>query len=81
MKQLKRIIFLNWYLFEAEEWEKIKNPDLIYPNQVFSIPPLTQEEKDRTKQNLGHYFSELKKHGVTDTGLLNAGMFNILNTL
>lgn len=27
--------------------DKIKNPDLIYPDQVFSIPPLSEEEKAR----------------------------------
>src|SRR5690606_18768585 len=25
--------------------DQIKNPDLIYPNQTFKIPPLTEEEK------------------------------------
>lgn len=27
--------------------DKIKNPDLIYPQQEFKIPPLTAEEKDK----------------------------------
>jgi len=34
--------------------DQIKNPDLIYPKQVFKIPSLTQEEKakyDKIKRN------------------------------
>jgi len=34
--------------------DKIKNPDLIYPQQVFSIPKLTEEEKakyDKVRMN------------------------------
>jgi DNA repair exonuclease SbcCD ATPase subunit len=36
-----------WPVIYKANRDKIKNPDLIYPDQVFSIPPLTQEEKDK----------------------------------
>src|SRR4030067_3227726 len=34
-----------WPMIYKANRDKIKNPDLIYPQQVFSIPKLTEEEK------------------------------------
>lgn len=34
-----------WPVIYKANREKIKNPDLIYPNQQFSIPPLTQADR------------------------------------
>ncbi|MCW8802873.1 MAG: LysM peptidoglycan-binding domain-containing protein [Ignavibacteriaceae bacterium] len=36
-----------WPVIYQANRDKIKNPDLIYPNQEFAIPPLTQEEKTK----------------------------------
>lgn len=44
-----------WPVIYKANREKIKNPDLIYPNQVFSIPPLTQEEKDKYEKLRANY--------------------------
>lgn len=44
-----------WPVIYSSNRDKIKNPDLIYPNQVFSIPPLTQEEKDKYEKLRANY--------------------------
>jgi nucleoid-associated protein YgaU len=44
-----------WPVIYNSNRDKIKNPDLIYPNQVFSIPPLTQEEKDKYEKLRSNY--------------------------
>ena len=43
-----------WPMIYKANRDKIKNPDLIYPQQVFSIPKLTEEEKakyDKVRKN------------------------------
>ena len=43
-----------WPMIYKANRDKIKNPDLIYPQQVFSIPKLTEEEKakyDKIRMN------------------------------
>lgn len=43
-----------WPMIYKANRDKIKNPDLIYPKQVFSIPKLTEEEKakyDKLRKN------------------------------
>jgi uncharacterized protein YoxC len=43
-----------WPMIYKANRDKIKNPDLIYPKQVFSIPKLTEEEKakyDKIRRN------------------------------
>ncbi|NWF88982.1 MAG: LysM peptidoglycan-binding domain-containing protein [Ignavibacteriaceae bacterium] len=43
-----------WPMIYKANRDKIKNPDLIYPQQVFSIPKLTEEEKakyDKIRKN------------------------------
>lgn len=43
-----------WPMIYKANRDKIKNPDLIFPKQVFSIPKLTEEEKakyDRIRRN------------------------------
>jgi nucleoid-associated protein YgaU len=44
-----------WPVIYKANRDKIKNPDLIYPKQVFSIPPLTQEEKDKYEKLRANY--------------------------
>ena len=44
-----------WPVIYQANREKIKNPDLIYPNQEFSIPPLTQDEKDKYEKLRSNY--------------------------
>jgi nucleoid-associated protein YgaU len=44
-----------WPVIYKANRDKIKNPDLIYPNQTFSIPPLTQEEKDKYEKLRKNY--------------------------
>lgn len=44
-----------WPVIYKANRDKIKNPDLIYPSQVFSIPPLTQEEKDKYEKLRANY--------------------------
>lgn len=44
-----------WPVIYKANRENIKNPDLIYPDQVFSIPPLTQEEKDKYEKLRANY--------------------------
>ncbi|MCF8267575.1 MAG: LysM peptidoglycan-binding domain-containing protein, partial [Ignavibacteriales bacterium] len=43
-----------WPMIYKANRDKIKNPDLIYPKQVFRIPNLTEEEKakyDKIRRN------------------------------
>lgn len=43
-----------WPIIYKANRDQIKNPDLIYPDQVFKIPPLTEEEKakyEKLRQN------------------------------
>ncbi len=43
-----------WPMIYKANRDKIKNPDLIYPKQVFSIPKLSEEEKakyDKVRKN------------------------------
>jgi len=43
-----------WPMIYKANRDKIKNPDLIFPQQVFSIPKLTEEEKakyDKVRKN------------------------------
>ena len=43
-----------WPMIYKANRDKIKNPDLIFPKQVFSIPKLTEEEKakyDKVRKN------------------------------
>jgi peptidoglycan hydrolase CwlO-like protein len=44
-----------WPVIYQANREKIKNPDLIYPDQDFAIPPLTQEEKDKYEKLRANY--------------------------
>ena len=44
-----------WPVIYKANRDKIKNPDLIYPDQMFSIPPLTQEEKDKYEKLRANY--------------------------
>jgi nucleoid-associated protein YgaU len=44
-----------WPVIYKANRDKIKNPDLIYPDQVFSIPPLTQEEKTKYEKLRANY--------------------------
>ena len=44
-----------WPVIYKANRDNIKNPDLIYPDQVFSIPPLTQEEKDKYEKLRANY--------------------------
>ena len=43
-----------WPMIYKANRDKIKNPDLIYPKQIFKIPKLTEEEKakyDKIRRN------------------------------
>lgn len=43
-----------WPMIYRANKDQIKNPDLIYPNQVFTVPQLTEEEKmkyDKIRSN------------------------------
>jgi len=44
-----------WPVIYKANRDKIKNPDLIYPAQVFSIPPLTQDEKAKYEKLRANY--------------------------
>jgi peptidoglycan hydrolase CwlO-like protein len=44
-----------WPVIYKANRDKIKNPDLIYPDQVFQVPPLTQEEKDKYERLRRNY--------------------------
>lgn len=44
-----------WPVIYKANRDKIKNPDLIYPNQVFKIPNLTEEEKSKYEKIRKNY--------------------------
>ena len=44
-----------WPVIYKANRDKIKNPDLIYPQQVFQVPPLTEEEKDKYEKLRRNY--------------------------
>jgi len=44
-----------WPIIYKANRDQIKNPDLIYPDQVFKIPPLTEEEKAKYEKLRSNY--------------------------
>ncbi|MBZ0200996.1 MAG: LysM peptidoglycan-binding domain-containing protein [Ignavibacteriaceae bacterium] len=44
-----------WPVIYKANRDKIKNPDLIYPNQTFTIPKLTEEEKSKYEKLRTNY--------------------------
>jgi nucleoid-associated protein YgaU len=44
-----------WPVIYKANREQIKDPDLIYPNQVFKVPPLTEEEKNKYEKLRRNY--------------------------
>lgn len=44
-----------WPIIYKANRDQIKNPDLIYPDQVFKIPPLTEEEKAKYEKLRRNY--------------------------
>ena len=44
-----------WPIIYKANRDQIKNPDLIYPKQVFKIPPLTEEEKAKYEKIRANY--------------------------
>jgi nucleoid-associated protein YgaU len=44
-----------WPIIYKANRDQIKNPDLIYPDQVFKVPPLTQEEKSKYEKLRKNY--------------------------
>ena len=44
-----------WPIIYKANRDQIKNPDLIYPNQVFKVPPLSEEEKSKYEKLRKNY--------------------------
>jgi hypothetical protein len=44
-----------WPVIYRANRDQIKNPDLIYPNQTFKVPPLSPEEKDKYEKARRNY--------------------------
>ncbi len=44
-----------WPVIYKANRDQIKNPDLIYPNQVFKVPPLSEEEKSKYEKLRRNY--------------------------
>jgi len=44
-----------WPIIYKANRDQIKNPDLIYPKQVFKVPPLTEEEKTKYEKLRANY--------------------------
>ena len=44
-----------WPIIYKANRDKIKDPDLIYPNQVFKVPPLSEEEKSKYQKLRKNY--------------------------
>jgi nucleoid-associated protein YgaU len=44
-----------WPVLYKANRDQIKDPDLIYPDQIFKIPKLTEEEKDKYEKLRANY--------------------------